>query len=136
MISYGSYLRDEYRRAASYVEGEKLADLPVQAPTKYDLMVNLKTAEALGLEVPPTILVRAGEVIEWREFIRVPGGVESISAGSPRAWHGTDDLSSAFLTAVGYVIDLAPRNKDADFHECFASEALRRMGLKARLGFL
>jgi hypothetical protein len=48
----------------------------------------------------------------------------------------TDDLSSAFLTAVGYVIDLAARNKDADFHECFASGALRRMGLKARLGFL
>jgi hypothetical protein len=107
LISYGSYLRDEYRRAASYVEDEKLADLPVQAPTKYDLMVNLKTAEGLGLEVPPTILVRAGEVIEWREFIKVLGGVESISAGSPRAWYGTDDLSSAFLTAVGYVIDLA-----------------------------
>jgi phage head maturation protease len=50
---------------------------------------------------------------------------------SPRAWHGTHDLSSAFLTAVGYVIDLATRNKDADFHERFASGALRRMGLKA-----
>jgi hypothetical protein len=50
---------------------------------------------------------------------------------SPRAWHGTDDLYSAFLTAVGYVIDLATRNKDADFHERLASGALRRMGLKA-----
>jgi hypothetical protein len=55
---------------------------------------------------------------------------------SPRPWHGTDDLSSAFLTAVGYVIDLATRNEDAHFHERFASGAPRRMGLKARLGFL
>jgi len=56
--------------------------------------------------------------------------------GSDRAWHGTDDLSSAFLAAVGYVIDLAARNEDAHFHKRFASDALRRMGLKARLGFL
>jgi hypothetical protein len=60
----------------------------------------------------------------------------ALASGSLRAWHGTDDLSSAFLTAVGYVIDLATRNKDVDFHERFASDALRRIGLKARLGFL
>ena len=86
LICYGPNELEQYRRAAGYVDrilkGEKPADLPVQAPTKYETVINLKTAKALGLDVPPAFArpCRRGHRVKRREFITLLGGATALAA--------------------------------------------------------
>ena len=96
LISYGPDFVDQYRRAAGYVDrilrGEKPADLPVQAPNKYDLVMNVKTAKALGVTVPPTLLATAEENALAQAIAESRAG-RFTGPGHAPTWHGDEQYT-------------------------------------------